>query len=275
MEKDESGPERKQALLRVHGREEIGPVGGTSKGSRVCGPALFILLGFGAACAAMNPAPGGSAVQEKAMELASGATLRYTLALPPSFSSDRRHPLVVALHYGGRVTPYYGKPFLTNLVLPALGGLAAIMVAPDCPGEGWTDPLSEAAVLALIRQVQKDYPVDGRRLLITGYSLGAIGTWNLALKHPDLFSAAIPVSGMPPQGIVVGPAGPGFWVIHSEADELFPLEAVRKFVHFCEAQGLSIQLHPVAGLSHYKYDTFVPALKEAVPWVKSVWEEKT
>ncbi len=205
------------------------------------------------------------------MKLASGKTLRYTLALPPVFSPDRSYPLIVALHYGGRVTPYYGKPFMTNLILPALGALDAIMIAPDCPGNGWTDPLSEEAVLALIRRIEKDFPVDPRRLVITGFSLGAIGTWQLALEHPKLFSAAIPVSGMPPRGIVVGPTGPPFLVIHSLSDEIFPLEPLRKFIRFCEAQGLRIEFRPVTGLSHYQYDTFVPALREVVPWVKELW----
>lgn len=208
------------------------------------------------------------------MELASGTTLRYTLALPQFFSPGRLHPLVVALHYGGRVTPYYGKPFLMNLILPALGELDAIIVAPDCPGEGWTDLRSEEAVLTLIRQVEKDYPVDPRRRAITGFSLGAIGTWKLALDHPELFSAAIPISGMPPRGITVGPAGPPFLVIHSLSDEIFPFESLRKFIRFCEEQGLRIELHPVPGLSHYEYDTFVPALKETVPWLRMIWTEK-
>ena len=221
----------------------------------------------------MNTASAGYVVQEKAFEFASGKTLRYTLALPPSYSPDRLYPLIVALHYGGPVTPYYGKPFLTNLILPGLGDLGAIIVAPDCPGETWTEPLSEEAVLSLIRQVEKDYPVDSRRRVLTGFSLGAIGTWKMALGQPGLFSAAIPISGMPPRGIVVGPAGPPFLVIHSLSDEIFPLEPLKKFIGFCEEQGLRIEFRPVPGISHYRFDAFVPALREAVPWVKSVWQK--
>ena len=208
------------------------------------------------------------------MELASGRTLLYTLALPPSFSPDRPYPLIVALHYGGKVTPYYGEPFLTNLILPGLGGLDAIMVAPDCPGETWTEPPSEEAVLSLIRRIEKDYTVNPRRRVLTGFSLGAIGTWKMALGNPDLFSAAIPISGMPPRGIVVGPAGPPVLVIHSLSDEIFPLEPLKKFIGFCEEQGLRIEFHPVPGLSHYRYDAFVPALGEAVPWLEAIWREK-
>ena len=74
--------------------------------------------------------------------------------------------------------------------------------------------------------------------------------------------------------VVVGPAGPPFLVIHSLSDEIFPLEPLRKFIRFCEEQGLRIELHPVPGLSHYAYDSFVPALREAVPWLKGVWEAK-
>jgi predicted peptidase len=221
----------------------------------------------------MNTASTGYVVQEKAMEIASGKTLRYTMALPPSFSPDRPYPLIVALHYGGKVTPYYGKPFLANLILPGLGGLDAVMVAPDCPGETWTEPLSEEAVLSLIRRIEKDYPVDPRHRVLTGFSLGAIGTWKLALGHPDLFSAVIPISGMPPRGIVVGQAGPPFLVIHSLSDEIFPLGPLKKFIRFCEEQGLRIDFRPVPGLSHYGYEAFVPALGEAVPWVKAVWKK--
>lgn len=80
---------------------------------------------------------------------------------------------------------------------------------------------------------------------------------------------------MPPKGIVVRQTGTRFWVIHSRNDELFPLESVRKFVQFCESQGLSVRFNPVANLSHYEYDRYVPALKEAVPWVKNLWKAKT
>jgi len=243
-------------------------------GSFIRNPGFVSLLALIPACTTMKTEPVAYVIQEKTMTLEAGMTLRYTLALPPSFSPDEPYPLILALHYGGKVIPYYGKPYLANLVLPALRELAAIMFAPDCPAEGWTDPLSEKAVLALLQKIQQDYSIDRQRLVITGYSLGAIGTWDFVLKHPRLFSAAIPVSGMPPKGIVITKVSTPFWVIHSFDDELFPLESVRKFVQFCEDQGLSVQLRPVAGINHYDFDRYVPALREVVPWVKSLWKAK-
>jgi predicted peptidase len=232
-------------------------------------PILAIFLTAG--CATMNDLPKEYTVKELTLKLGSGADLRYTLALPPSFSLDRSYPLVLALHYGGQVTPYYGKGYLTNLVLPALGDLNAVMIAPDCPGAGWTDPQSESAVMELLRVIQNDYPIDNRRIVVTGYSMGATGTWDFVFKHPRLFSAAIVVSGMPPRGIVLNDPGTPILAIHSRDDELFPLEAVRKFVRTCESQGIAVELRVVAGLSHYHTDRFVPALREAVPWIKRAW----
>jgi predicted peptidase len=210
-------------------------------------------------------------VKEMTLKLESGADLRYTLALPPSFSPDLSYPLVLALHYGGQVTPYYGKGYLTNLVLPALRDLNAVMIAPDCPGAGWTDPKNESAVMELLRAIQSGYPIDSRRLLITGYSMGATGTWDFVFKHPRLFSAAIVISGMPPRGIVLKNPGTPILVIHSRDDELFPLESVRRFVQACESQEIAAELRVVAGLSHYHFNLFITALREAVPWIEKSW----
>ncbi len=220
----------------------------------------------------MNTSPReGYAVKEMTLTLESGTDLRYTLALPPAFSPDLSYPLILALHYGGQVTPYYGKDYLTGLVLPALRDLGAVMIAPDCPGAGWTDPLSEGALMALLQSIRKEYPIDGRRLVITGYSMGATGTWDFVFKHPRLFAAAIVVSGMPPRGIVLNDPGTPILVIHSRDDELFPLESVRKFVQACESQRIVVELKVVAGVSHYHFNRFVQTLREAGPWVKKSW----
>jgi len=233
--------------------------------------ACLACFGLSLSCTTVNTVKSDYSVQEKTLALAEG-TLRYTLALPPSLSTEHAYPLILALHYGGQVTPYFSQPYLMNLVLPALHDLGAIMAAPDCPGAGWTDPQSENAVLALIARVEKDFPVDPQRVLLTGYSLGAAGTWDLVFKHPAMFSAAIPISGLPPKGVAVIMTKTPFWVIHGRDDELIAFNSVRAFVQSCQTQGLTVQLHSVLGFSHYDFAKFTPALREAVPWVKSLWQ---
>ena len=75
----------------------------------------------------------------------------FTLAVPAQPSRESPAPLVVSLHYGGPVTPYYGGALLENVVEPALRALGAVMIAPDCGQPAWAD--CEDAVLRVIEHV--------------------------------------------------------------------------------------------------------------------------
>ncbi len=84
--------------------------------------------------------PGKPGIYEETLALKNTTTLRYTLSVPESFSPQQPVPLIIALHYGGTVTPWYGKGYLSILVEPALRELGAVMAAPDCPANGWDNP---------------------------------------------------------------------------------------------------------------------------------------
>jgi predicted peptidase len=71
---------------------------------------------------------------------------------------------------------------LTSLVEPALRELRAIIVAPDCNGSDWTQSNSEQDVLELLDHVEAAYNIDPNKTLITGYSMGDIGTWPRTTK---------------------------------------------------------------------------------------------
>jgi len=234
---------------------------------------LLNILVLSGGCVSMATVEKGPTIQQKMMATESGLSLRYSVSLPSSFSSDRSFPLILALHYGGQVTPFYGGEFLSFLVEPALRGLEAIIVAPDCPARTWNNPASEAALMALLNQVRKDYSIDNKKILITGYSLGAVGVWYLVLKQPHFFSAAIPISGLPPKETVLVETKTPFYVIHSQDDEIFPVDSVKSFLQEAKSKGISVHFELVEGKSHYDTAEFIQPLKSVVPWVKKVWKE--
>lgn len=211
---------------------------------------------------------------EKALSLEDGSTIRYTLYLPPSIEKKKSVPLVLALHYGGTVTPYFGKDILVYLVEPALHSLEPIMVSPDCPARTWNNQVSEKAILAILENLFATYPIDKNKIIITGYSMGAMGTWYLASRYPDLFSAAIPISGIPKEFLSFENNSTPFYVIHSEDDELIPLAQVRKFVEEWKRKGVNIHLEVVRGVGHYQYDGYVEALQKTISWIKKQWQKK-
>jgi predicted peptidase len=196
----------------------------------------------------------------------------YTVAIPGDYSGDRSVPLVLALHYGGHGSPYYGRGFLTGLVEPALQDLGAIIVAPDCTGDDWTQPNSEQDVLDLLDHIEATYKVDSNRTLITGYSMGGIGTWHLAARHQDRFAAALPMAATPPSSAVDAAWDIPLYVIHSSEDELFPLRWTETAVDQLVTEGVSVELAVVDGVSHHETRRFIEPLQKAVPWVQEAWK---
>ena len=207
-------------------------------------------------------------IQEKV--LPSGEQ-RYTIAVPVGYTGNQPIPLVLALHFGGEVTPFYGRTFLEELIEPALRELGAIIIAPDCPTNSWTDPQSEKAVLELLAYVEKNYAVDVRRRLITGYSMGGAGTWYLAARNPDRFSAAVIMAGWPPQAIEDIEWKIPLVIIHSRQDEIVPLQSTEYFTNSLQEKGAAVKLVVLDGITHYEMFRFVEPLRTTVSWVESVW----
>jgi predicted peptidase len=199
---------------------------------------------------------------------------RYTIAIPKSYTGDQPLPLILALHFAGHGTPFYGGLFLTGLVEPALRELQAIIVAPDCTAADWTRPQSEADVLALLDHVQNTYNVDPRRTLITGYSMGGMGTWHLAARHPDRFAAALIMAGAPQPDVLEVQWDIPLYVIHSRQDRVVPLQPTLDAVGQLQAQGVSVELALLDGVDHYDTGRFVAPLQQAIPWIEKAWQRQ-
>ncbi len=196
----------------------------------------------------------------------------YTIAVPTGYSGDKPVPLILALHFAGHGTPYYGRMILEELVEPALGDLGGLIVAPDCTADTWSNPQSEADVLTLLDYVSKNYAVDPERIVVTGYSMGANGTWYLAARHPGRFSAAVVMSGWPPDEVGRVDWQVPIYVIHSQQDEFIPLEPTRFAVTSLAEKGADIELLVLDNITHFETYRFIEPLRSVVPWIEQVWQ---
>lgn len=234
---------------------------------------------FAAPAASAAPAPARKAPYTKTVrmiEFAPGRTaMRTAVYEPPAGRPAGPRPLILALHYGGPVTPGIGGEYADLLVLPAMKGLGAVILAPDCPGRGWTDPVSEEAVLALVAEVKKTHAIDDRRVAVTGFSMGAIGAYRLASRHPELFGAAIPVAGIPDPEDLAGAGRAPLYIIHGEDDEIFPIGKARPAFQTLEKSGPAVRIEIAPGLTHYQTAAYVPALRKAAGWLKRIWRART
>jgi predicted peptidase len=213
-------------------------------------------------------------IYEEAFALKGGKLLRFTLSIPAGFNGRQPLPLVLALHFGGPVTPWYSKGYLTVLVEPALKELGAIIAAPDCPAQGWNNPTSEAAVIELLDHIKKHYNIDSQKILITGFSLGGIGAWHMIARHAGLFSAAVPMSAAVSRETVKRIKDTPIYIIHSKQDEIFPVEKVIEMTQVLKENNVSVHLEIIDGVSHYNTGEFTEPLRNIVPWLKNIWKNK-
>jgi pimeloyl-ACP methyl ester carboxylesterase len=136
------------------------------------------------------------------------ADLRYRVLLPHDYSPEKKYPLVVFLHGSGergsdnvaQLTKGVGA-FNTRHVRARF---PCIVVAPQAPAGGsfggaWYPGLwaTQDAVARLTRELSGRRTVDVERMYLAGLSMGAIGGWELLVRHPGLFAAAMLVCGEP------------------------------------------------------------------------------
>jgi predicted peptidase len=196
----------------------------------------------------------------------------YAIGIPEGYEEAESVPLILVLHWGGPVMPYTGAMVMMGLAVPGLYELEAIMVAPDRTTDDWANPQAEAELIELLDFIQAHYRIDKDRVMIVGYSLGGIGAWYMAARHPDRFSAAIPLSAMPPKEIRDKPWEIPTYVIHSFRDELFPARKLEAIIDPMLDQGAPIEFVLIDKAGHYQTESFTEPLREAVPWVKKIWE---
>jgi predicted peptidase len=209
-------------------------------------------------------------IEELTAKLPDGDVLRYAISVPRGYDKQKPVPLVMALHYGGRVTPFYGRGIIDGLVGPAFAELGAIIVAPDAQGDSpWTSKKNEEAVIWLAQDVMKTHSIDPKKVVVTGFSMGGEGTWYIGSRHQDLFTAAIPVAGQP--------AGGKDWTIpvyaiHSQKDEVVPIGPAEEHVKALKAKGATVEWKVLTDLTHFETARYQDALRQAVGWLQERWK---
>lgn len=183
----------------------------------------------------------------------------------PNLPAGQHPPLVIALHYAGHAGQrHYATGYLAGFVQPALASLGAVILAPDCPDASWETERAEEAVLGLIDLAVTSWGVDPKRVVLTGYSMGAVGAWRLAERHPERFSVLVPIAGRP-QG--VDTLRVPTYAIHGTADALFPADAVERATETLRARSIDAHYTPGPGFGHYEMARYIPLLRASVPWL--------
>ncbi|OGS36708.1 MAG: hypothetical protein A2293_10410 [Elusimicrobia bacterium RIFOXYB2_FULL_49_7] len=118
----------------------------------------------------------------------------YTLYLPKAyFSSKQKMPLLIYLH-GTHGTQWEMERMADALKRP-LSDLTLPMLSPFGRGNAGYVNAVEEDVLQLISLMTKRFRFDTTRILLSGFSLGGMGTLYLGSRHASTFAGLVPVAG--------------------------------------------------------------------------------
>jgi len=176
--------------------------------------------------------------------------MSYLLYLPDGYDTGdgKEWPLLLFLHGRGERGDDLEKVKLHGPPKLIAGGkqFPFIVVAPQCPLEHWW-----SAVLAkpVLDEAIGAHAVDEDRVYVTGMSMGGFGTWELAVRHPEIFAAAAPVCGGGSPAFAANMKRLPLWVFHGAKDELVPIGESERMVKAVEEAGGNVKftVYPEAG----------------------------
>ncbi len=179
-----------------------------------------------------------------------GRTYRFQVYVPADYSTSKPWPLIVDLHGNtiqGDDALLATKVGLGDAIRTRRDAYPVICVFPQAPkGRFWEEADMQELIMAEIDQVVKEFRIDPSRQYLTGYSMGAAGTYRLAFKYPQRFAAFVTGAGT----IQSIPANLGSWIFHGNADTVVDIAQSRQLVKALKDAGGNLRYTELPDASH-------------------------
>lgn len=190
---------------------------------------LAMMLSMTAMASDSDANAAAEVMSKKTFYSSNNTSLPYRLYVPDDYNPEKEYSLLLFLHGAGNRGNDNENQVSANtgLINRIINGeqivyngetLSAdkefIIVAPQCMTDfqwvdtSWSvtpDPSYKldavvqsaymTAVVELIDDICSTYNIDSSRMYATGLSMGGFGVWDLLMRYPDLFAAAVPMGG--------------------------------------------------------------------------------
>ncbi len=120
--------------------------------------------------------------------------------------------------------------------------------------------------LEIIDSLCREFPIDQRRIYVTGQSMGGAGTWNIMTGRPQFFAAAVPCCGSISTDNGTGSINTPLWNFHGAADETVPVSVSRERIAARRKAGGHPLSTEYAGVGHNVWE-WAYTEPELVKWV--------
>ena len=145
----------------------------------------------------------------------------YRAIETPGRHDDERLPLIVFLHGDWQdgtnnesQLAGYGNGSMELIGAAIRGGVPLVYVAPQTTGGYWPPQ----RIAAVVRDALLRWPIDPRRVILTGISDGGTGVWDALKTWPQCFAAGVPMSGMTELAGLAPIREVPQWIFHGDKD---------------------------------------------------------
>lgn len=204
----------------------------------------------------------------------SGDILPYRKLVPISIEKGEKYPLVIFLHGAGERGTNNESQLTHGASMFAKStnriAFPAYVLFPQCPGGvfwsfdvDWPSsfnqstfavdaPIAKANGMAkeLIDFYMKQDNIDHSRIYIIGISMGAMGTYDLVCRFPDLFAAAVPICGGVNVKRLTGNESPGWRIYHGASDGIVPVDNSRAIYKTLTDLNANVEYIEYPGVDH-------------------------
>ncbi len=202
-------------------------------------------------------------------------TLPYRLYVPANYNPSKSYPVILFLHGAGE-RGSDNRAHLNRTVQNLFDTQPdlleqSIVICPQCPqDEQWvdhpwnqgnysSDRVQESKALStayeILESVMAEYSCDTDRIYAMGISMGGYGTWDMLVRHGDIFAAAVPLCGGGDPSKANYLKDIPIWTYHGTADSIVQYAGTKgMYDAVIAAGGEKITFNTVEGGEHNIWD---------------------
>lgn len=208
-------------------------------------------------------------------------TMPYRLLLPLNFDVHKKYPLILFLHGSGergndneKQLVHGGDLFLKDSIRE---NYPAIVVFPQCAAKGFwanignhydsaakkrviefnedSEPTKEMALLlGLLKSLEKNYPLNKKKMYVGGLSMGGMGTFELVLRKPKTFAAAFAICGGASTTTAKKMKKTAWWIFHGLKDNTVDPQFSKDMADALKQAGAEVRLTLYPEDGHNSWD---------------------
>lgn len=229
----------------------------------------------------------GRSYEKFVFESSDGHELPYRVLFPDNYSKNKEYPVILFLHGAGergndneKQLVHIADKFLTDEFQE---NYPSIVLFPQCAEDDYwafvnrennqwlvedtekSTPSMEA-LMEMFLEFQQNNAVDKSRLYLAGLSMGGFGTYDLLVRRPDWFAAAIPICGGGNKRYTYKYKDVPLWMFHGAKDPVVPVSLSQELADDFRGRGMNFIYteYPEGG-----HDVWTQAWEEPklLPWL--------